>query len=210
MRCEEALAQLGDFVDGELAEAQFQEIELHLAACAACADQARALRALVARAATLPRALSPERDLWPGIAERIQQASRPVARARVERPWTWRVLAAAAVLVMATLWWRADHRVPTSPLPAPGGAVQFASLEVDRDYERAAAELLAAVEARRGALTPEARARIDESLRTIAEALASIRAELAKDPDSPALNHLLLSVHQRRIEVLRTLARLTA
>ena len=117
-------------------------------------------------------------------------------------------LAAAAAIALAVVWWRVDHRVP--PSPSPGSAAQFASLGVDRDYDRAAAELLAAISARRCRLTPDAQARVDESLRVIAQALIAIRAELAKDPASPALNHLLISVHQRRIEVLRTLVGLTA
>ena len=209
MTCEEALARLGDFVDGELGEAEFQEIELHLANCAACAQQARQLRALIAQAAGLPHELAPERDLWPGITERIQPP-RPLARGRWERPWTWRALAAAAGIALAMLWWWGRDHVPAPAPLATTGTAQLASLEVDREYEPAATELLADVAARRESLSPEARARVDESLRVIAQALTAIRSELAKDPGSPALNHLLMSVHQRRIEVLRTLARLTA
>ena len=207
MTCEEALARLDDFVDGELGEAEFQDIELHLARCAACAQEAVELRALVERAGKLPRALAPERDLWPGIAEQIR-VSQPAAARPMWPAWTWRALAAAAAVVLAVVWWRVDHRVP--PSPSPDNAAQFASLEIDRDYDRAAAELLVAVNARRSRLTPEAQARVDESLRVIAQALSAIRSELAKDPGSPALNHLLISVHQRRIEVLRTLVSLTA
>jgi hypothetical protein len=207
MTCEDALAQLDDFADGELDEAEFQEIELHLATCAACAQEAAELRALVERAARLPRSLAPERDLWPGIAKQIR-ASRPAADEPMWPAWTWRALAAAAAIVLAVMWWRVDHRVP--PSPSPDSAAQFASLRIDRDYDRAAAELLAAVNARRSRLTPAAQARVDESLRVIAQALTAIRSELAREPTSPALNHLLISVHQRRIEVLRTLAELTA
>ena len=207
MTCEETLPRLDDFVDRELDEAESQEIELHLAACVACAQEAAALRALVEQAARLPRTIAPGRDLWQGIAEQIQ---RPARARRMWQPWTWSALAAAAAIILAVLWWRAGQRGPTSPSFGPGSAAQLASLEVDRDYDRAATQLLAAVNARRGSLTPEAQARIDESLRVIAQALTAIRSELAKEPASPSLNHLLISVHQRRIEVLRTLAGLTA
>jgi anti-sigma factor RsiW len=208
MTCEEALARLDDFVDGELGETEIQEIELHLGACTACARQARELRTLIVRAAGLPRELAPQLDLWPGIAARIR--TQPVTDAGVKRPWAWSALTAAAAMIVAVLWRGADHRIPPSPSPEPGSAAHLASLQADRDYERAAVELIAAVEARRDRLTPEARARIDESLLVIAQALAAIRSELAKNPGDPSLNHLLVSVHQRRIEVLRTLARLTA
>jgi anti-sigma factor RsiW len=208
MTCEEALARLDDFVDGELEEAEFQEIELHLAACGTCAQEARELRALVEQAAGLPRARAPQRDLWPGIAARLQSPA--VTRARINQPWAWGTLAAAAAIVLGVLLWRGNGRVAPLPTLTPGNTAQPASLQADQDYERAASELLAAVATRRDRLTPEAQARVDESLRVIAQALAAIRSELAKDPGSPALNHLLVSVHQRRIEVLRTLVNLTA
>jgi hypothetical protein len=209
MTCQEALARLDDFVDGELGEAAFQEVELHLAGCTACQKEAAALRALVAHAASLPRELEPPRDLWGGVARRIE-TPRPVARTNLSLMWAWRGLAAAAVLALAALWWgRGGWRPAPAPTPSVGSALSV-SFGQEKDYDRAAAELLAALDARRDALTPEARARVDESLRVIAEALAAIRLELAKDPGDPSLNHLLLSVHQRRIEVLRTLVRLTA
>jgi anti-sigma factor RsiW len=208
MTCEEALARLDDFEDGQLDEAEFQEVELHLVTCTGCAGQAAELRALVSRAGALPRALAPERDLWPGIAGHIHP-HRPIG-VGTTWAWTWPALAAAAAIVLVVILWRGNHRPPVSPGAEPAGAAQLASLDIDRDYDRAAAELLAAVSGRRNRLTPEAQARVDESLRIIAQALTAIRSELAKEPGSPALNHLLISVHQRRIEVLRTLAELTA
>jgi hypothetical protein len=207
MTCEGALARLDDFVDGELSETAFQEVELHLAGCATCAKQAAALRALVAQAADLPRTMAPAHDLWPEIAKQLQPR-RPATVERLGRRWTWGAIAAAATIVVATLLWHTDERVPL-PAPTPDAKAQQVSLAIDHDYEQAAAELLKAIEARRGRLTPDARARVDESLRVIAQALAAIRVELIKAPGDPALNHLLLSVHQKRIEVLRTLAQLT-
>jgi hypothetical protein len=209
MTCQEALARLDDFVDGELGEAGFQEVELHLEGCTACQKGADALRALVAQAASLPRELEPPHDLWGAVARRIETAA-PVARMGFGHMWVWRSLAAAAALVLVASWWgfgvRRQRRAPTPY----AGTVQPVSFDQEKDYDRAATELVAALDARRDALTPEARARVDESLRVITEALAAIRSELAKDPGDPRLNHLLLSVHQRRIEVLRTLVRLTA
>ena len=45
MTCNEAEDRLDDYVDGALAESEFQEMELHIASCAACREQERRLRA---------------------------------------------------------------------------------------------------------------------------------------------------------------------
>src|SRR5258708_26830620 len=71
MTCAEAEDRLDDYVDGSLPEAEFQEMELHLASCPPCREEERRLRAGLAQAAPLPRLLSPPRDLSPGIPERI-------------------------------------------------------------------------------------------------------------------------------------------
>src|SRR5438132_13514141 len=102
MTCAEAKDRLDDYVDGTLGEAELYEVELHLASCAACAEEQRRLRAFLVRVAALPAEVRPERDLWPGIADRI--AARPRAEPRTfPRAW-WTPaagLAAAAAVVVA-------------------------------------------------------------------------------------------------------------
>ena len=91
MTCEEALVWLDDFVDGELGEAEYQEIELHLAACAASGARGGRLRALVERTAKDCRARWRRNglDLWPGVTKQIQVLQPAAARPR--RPaWPWR------------------------------------------------------------------------------------------------------------------------
>ena len=72
MTCETVATQLDEYVDGLLAEAEFQEIELHLAGCDACRREERLLRALLTQAAALPREIVPPRDLWPDVVARLQ------------------------------------------------------------------------------------------------------------------------------------------
>lgn len=88
----------------------------HRATCAACAALTRDLEQIVAEAAALP-SLSPPRDLWAGIAERIppEIVSWPAA---MEQPtavtgWSWRRLsavAAALVVVTAGVTWQLASR----------------------------------------------------------------------------------------------------
>lgn len=203
------LDRLDDYVDGALDEAAYQEVELHLAGCADCATEHRFLRELLARAAELPAAIAPPRDLWPGIAPRL--TSRAIPRSY----WMTGLAAAAAVAIALTVSVRPK---PDAPLAAPAGGVPIeASTEglppelaaAEAEYERATAQLLQALVARRGALPKETVDALDENLRVIDQALVDVRAAVRADPTNPRLNHLLASTHQRKVETLRRVVKLT-
>ena len=206
--CERTLATLDDYVDGALEEAAFQEVELHLAGCAACAAEHDALRELLARAAALPRSVAPPRDLWPGIAERL--APRRPAASR----WTMGLAAAAALAVAVTMVSRSEHEAERAPgattaVVAVDEGLPPALEQAEADYARATAQLMAAIEARRGELPVRTVAALEENLKTIDAALAEVRTALRSDPSNPHLNLLLASTHQRKVDVLRQVVRLT-
>lgn len=222
MTCERVTERLDDYVDGEVSEAEFQEVELHLAACEACREAERGLRAVVALAAALPRQQPPPRDLWPDIADQIARERRFALLSSAGRPHLWWAagLAAAATLVVA-LWvvprGTSDGPTVAGPAPTPQAVLRPASLgaglesfqEGEREYQRATAELMAALDTRRASLPPETSAAIDENLRVIDLALAEIRAALESDPASPRLGRMLTSTHEKKIETLRRVLKLT-
>jgi hypothetical protein len=202
--------RLDDFVDGTLSEAEFQEVELHLAGCEDCAAEHAFLRELLASAAELPRAMAPPRDLWPGIASRLER--RPtVARSY----WLSGLAAAAALLVAVTL--AVKPRTQTTTGASPNVAATPVSLgqlppelaAAELEYERATKQLLDALAARRASLPDETKRALDENLRAIDQALLEVRAAVIADPTNPHLNHLLASTHQRKVETLRRVVKLT-
>jgi anti-sigma factor RsiW len=219
MTCEKTRDRLDDYLDGTLGGAELHEVELHVAACPACAEEERRLRAVVARAAALPRGMTPPRDLWPGIADRIAAARpRPAARV-VRRVWSWSpaaLAAAAAVLValgatLARVW------TPTAgPMGGPGVVHEAAwtadpsLLAAEREYARATAQLLAALQARQAALPAETVAAVERDLTTIDAALRQLRSALRQDPDNPQLTHMLASTHQKKVDVLQSVLRLSS
>ena len=215
MTCPEARERLDDYVDGELGEAAFQEMELHLAGCPACRDEERQLRAVLAHAASLPRERAPSRDLWPEIAAR---AGRPRVLRFVPRKWGAPALVAAAAAVVAVVSAVSLSRGtgPTAaPSPLAAGAAIPASAggegleEAEAEYERAAAALMAALEQQRAVLSPDTVAAVEENVRAIDGALVQIRAALRANPDDRRLAYLLASTHQRKVEVLRRVVRLS-
>jgi anti-sigma factor RsiW len=114
--------RLMDFLEGDLDAADRAAVEAHLAACGRCGALVADLRALSADAAALPT-LRPERDLWAGIAARIEapvvplpargegavplhvqattRRAAPLARATVSVTRRW-MAAAAVTLMVAT------------------------------------------------------------------------------------------------------------
>ena len=222
MTCESVKERIDDYLDGELGEAEFQEVELHLAGCRACREEERGLRAVVAQAAALPRQQQPARDLWPDVAAEIARRQRfALVASAARRPSLWWAAGLAAAASVALVLWMVPHdsgRGDEIAGPGPAGRVQPAAAgaglegleEAERDYERATAELMAALGARRASLSPETSAAIDENLRVIDQALAEIRAALERDPGSARLGRMLASTHQKKIETLRRVLKLTA
>lgn len=239
MNCDDVQDRLDDHVDNLLAPNEAREVQSHLRECAACAEEERLLRALLAEAAALPAEREPSRDLWPGIAQRIragQVVSFGSRERSLRRPWLLAAAAAALVALTAavtTLVVRERPRGPQmaaapspsgpsgAPLgagtgPDPDGRVRPVDLDPDAGFEGAEAEYVRAarsleesIRSRESALTPETVAVVEKNLRVIDEALEQVRVALRKDPGSRELMRLLVATHQRKVAVLRRVAKLT-
>jgi hypothetical protein len=103
--CDGFAAKLADYLEGDAPDAVRAAVEAHAAECAACGELLADLRSIQHDASALP-ALTPSRDLWDGIAQRIDAPVIPLDRpARIAIPLrrTWaRPAIAAAALVVAT------------------------------------------------------------------------------------------------------------
>jgi len=212
MTCNEARDLMDDYVDGALEEAAFQEMELHVAGCAECRTEERALRALLAHAAALPAEVMPSRDLWAGIDARLDGARPRWLRPRMLAGWGAGLAAAAGVVLALSAFLGPGGSRGTSPRAALVPAALRSENPVaaaEREYARAAAELMAALEQQGDRLPPETLASVEKDMRSIDAALAEVRGALATDPANPGLNHLLTSTHQRKVEVLQQVLKLS-
>jgi hypothetical protein len=218
MTCQDLDERLDDWVDGTLAADQAAEVRVHLSGCPHCQEQERRMRQLLAHAASLPRSVTPPRDLWPGIARRVER----------ERRWSraggmpaWALAAAATVVVglVAALWaGRTPTAVRTVEIPAATPLARLASLPegsdpvvaaAERDYENAANALLEALQERQSEISPETLVRVRANLEVIDRALAELREALVKDPQNPELSHMLVATHRKKVDVLRRVVRLS-
>ncbi len=127
--CTHILPLLQDYLDGALPPEQRRAVDAHLEACSACRDERAALAAVTAAVAALPPALDPPRDLWPGIAARLEtplrqdavlglrqrrdgaadRASLPRARQRPARRLAAWTAGAALLLAAAGAFWLAPR-----------------------------------------------------------------------------------------------------
>jgi hypothetical protein len=216
MSCERFREILDEFVDGTLPEAEHQEAELHLAACSGCRAEERRLRAFLGEAAGLRHEVQPGRDLWPGIASRIEPRAKIL---RFVRRGGLVGLAAAAALVFALLTARPRPESGTGTAGVlPGASVAPAAAGVDiekaeAEYIRATSQLLQALNARRSSMSPEAQkqmAELEASVSAIDAAVSEVKTALAKDPQNSRLNRMLASTHQKKIDLLLRLIRLSS
>lgn len=101
--CDGFAAELADYLEGDAPDAVRAAVEAHAAGCAECRRLLEDIGAIRHDAAALP-ALTPSRDLWAGIAERIDAPVIPLARTRsvvvLRRSWARPALAAAALVVV--------------------------------------------------------------------------------------------------------------
>lgn len=213
MTCEQALSLLDDHVDGTLTEAEHQEVELHVAGCESCRKEEAALRAFLAQAASLKRDRVPARDLWPGIAARLGDERR-VLRFLPRRLALPAGLAAAAAV--AALWFAmpGPATAPAGVTPgtltqaSTGGASDIAQAEAE--YVRATNQLLTVLNARKKNMGAEDAKALDENLLRIDSSLREVREALDKDPQNPKLTRMLASTHQKKLDLLLRLIRLSS
>jgi hypothetical protein len=100
--CDGFADALGEYLEGDATDAVRAAVDAHAAGCAACASLLADLKGITANASALPQ-LAPSRDLWSGIADRIDAPVIPMSgspRHVARRSWARTALAAAALIVV--------------------------------------------------------------------------------------------------------------
>ena len=100
--CDGFADALADYLEGDASESVRSAVDAHAASCTSCAQLLADLRGISTEAVALP-VLTPSRDLWGGIAERIDARVIPLdapvaARVVARRTWLRPALAAAALV----------------------------------------------------------------------------------------------------------------
>lgn len=137
----------------------------------------------------LPREIAASRDLWPGIAARIDAAAR---RSRRRRGWlAGASLATAASLLLALAL--PERGFDPGPIK-PDAQTQM----VQREAQAMTAEYRAALQPWQGAPMP---AEIEPALRSLDQSAAQLRSAIAADPDAVFLLDRLHRTYARRLSL---------
>ena len=119
--CDGFAAELADYLEGDAPDAVRAAMETHAAGCAECRLLLEDIGTIRDKAAALP-VLTPSRDLWAGISERIDAPVLPFERKQstivVRRTWARPAIAAAALVVFtAGITYSVTRRFDESSAP---------------------------------------------------------------------------------------------
>jgi Putative zinc-finger len=219
INCNEMLSSLDELVDGVLGEQEAAGAQSHIEACPSCRDEYESAVRLQSATKSLSQSAEPERDLWPGIADQIED--RRVVRADFERPpvfrarTVWMAAAAAAILVISvSVAYRAgleqgQPRTAQAP-PVESSYVQAAYGDPGTGLELARDQLLSSLEERQNELSPETWSVVMDNLQVIDNAIARIEIALADHPNDGRLNRQLAMAYRQQINLLQRATRLPA
>jgi anti-sigma factor RsiW len=206
---------INDYVDGALSAGERTDVERHLAQCAECRALVDDLREIRRATATLEQREPPVRA-WRRIERAIQleQEHRAAARATRSRMTDWRYLAAAAVLVIATIvglqFRRSNNPIPasatTSNAVAPSDAAVAIEAELraaEQHYEKAISGLEQIAKSEQGSLDPQTAATLQKNLAVIDQAISESRAALRAQPASEPAQQSLIENFKTKIAFLQ-------
>lgn len=211
--CTRVTERLDELFDDSVAGPGVAELRRHVAACADCGRRLADAAVLSQAAQELPREIAPECDLWPAIGAEIERAIvvRDHFGGAVLRRWRPWAVAAAAVLALVVAY-QLGRRAATQPAASQTVAIR-ATMDEPIDgmpdasaragYRQARDELLAALDLRREALSPETLAVVDRNLAVIEHSIEGIRTALEADPGNPRLVRRLGFIYRQQLDLLR-------
>ncbi len=165
---------------------------------------------LIAAASALSTEISPENDLWPGIAKAIAQPKRS--------RWTPAFAQAAAVVLLIgassslTYFAVKDQQRIVEVVPT-GLAFEQASFggryALGVEYQEARGDLAAQLYVELARLSPEAREEVELNLAMIRGAIEQINKALTDEPDNALLQELLVRTYREELAVMQRVGGLT-
>lgn len=161
-------------------------------------------------ARNLPRAIEPQRDLWPQIEQQLHENDAPSAQRNGSRLWPFAAGIAAALVMAIAVQPLIGSDAPTVVNNDARPIVLIEEAPWVPEIRRTRNQLNSNYEAGLEGLSPETRRIVEENLTKIHESMAQIHAALAEDPGNLALHRLLASTYEQEIELISTIGAMTS
>jgi tetratricopeptide (TPR) repeat protein len=227
--------RLSEYLDDEdMSATERASIDAHLATCASCRTTLTELRAVQAKALSLPDQ-PPTTDLWSGIAPRLDPPStvRPFVKRERRFSFTLPQLVAAGLALMVVsggMVWLMQLGGSRTSIPQVIATVQAPSSEAaqsssksedepapttiqrvnfgDAHYDEAIADLEKTLASNRSRLNADTVRILEENLMAIDQAIDQCRKALRNDPSNVYLNNHFVESRNRKLTLLRRAAAL--
>ena len=166
---------------------------------------------LLNAAARLDREISPQRDLWPGIARAIVHLPQRAG-------WTPMLAQAAAIVLLvggssAVTYIAVKQPQPQMAQIAPELVFERASFgtgyELGYEFVKARNALISELDVELERLAPTSQAEVAANIVLIQDAIYEINAALEQDPNNTLLQQQLLSAYREELTLLRRVGGLT-
>ena len=211
MSCQDYEALIGDYVDGDVDEAQRASLESHLSTCASC--RAVVTDFSVIRAATLTlEAQVPPPDVWRKLSAAIEAEPKPFFG--LGGAYWWRALAPAAAMVVlvVALSWTAGRLSPvaTERLARVATGTGSEPVSIVAEYQLAEQNLtntivglerIAADD--RSTLDMETADVLQANLTVLDGAIGESRDALQKEPENDVAQQSLFDALRQKIALLQ-------
>ena len=172
---------------------------------------------LLEQIAALPREIAPAHDVWPSVAQRIEQAGEPDSGRESVSGW-WQLAAAASVFVAfaaGLLLGQQKLHTPLEPATEPNAAEQFvyqgslsATLAATEIEYQAAFREFVSVGASRDSLASRTVEKLVMSWTDLRATEAGLTAALQENPGNSFLNSKMLELRSRQLKFLQQIAAL--
>ena len=214
MKCPGKAFSWEDYLDRRFSAERTQQLRTHLSICAGCRaklQEAEALRGMLTR---LPKRMTPGRDLWRGIEQRIRFGAGEARGIGYTGIYRLVPLAAAALLLVGFLLASLVQEV--SPVSPRGSLTQLISIrgdgasvvrrfsEIEQRYQRVKRGFLEAVESRGTAMDPGFMRIVKDQLEIIDTAVDQLQAALEAQPENRKLWSMMAQANENRMEILQT------
>ncbi|MCJ7591729.1 MAG: hypothetical protein MUO51_10310 [Woeseiaceae bacterium] len=165
---------------------------------------------LMQTAAKLSKAISPGRDLWPGISDAIESPA--------PRRWSPMLAQAAAVVLLvggssAVTYLTMKGNAPAPVIATPDMVFEQVSFgnryNLGPGFQDARNQLVADLDVELEKLSPESRENIETNLTMVHGAINDMNTALENDPENTVLQERLLRAYREELALLRRVGGLT-